>query len=241
MEAPKTISGSKINFYKKFAQKDDLIIDIGAHTGDTAVPMGLAVGAEGLVIALEPNPYVFKILQANSKLNKNITSIIPLCFAATETKGEFVFNYSDASFCNGGFLTKIKDQRHGHNYSLIVKGENLKLYLRKNYSEALKKLALIKVDAEGFDKFVLQTITQTLKAYKPYLLLECYKKLTAEERIELYTVVSDNDYDLFYIEGHEESSKTIKINSVSDMNKWKHFEIVAIPVSKRAEISFDGF
>lgn len=30
------------------------MIDIGAHTGDTTLPMGLATGSEGLVLAIEP-------------------------------------------------------------------------------------------------------------------------------------------------------------------------------------------
>lgn len=231
-EAPKIISDSKINFYKKFVQKGDFVIDIGAHTGDTTVPMAFAAGADGLVIALEPNPYVFKILEVNARLNKHLTNIVPLCFAATEKRGDFVFNYSDASFNNGGFLMKIKNQQHGHNYTLTVKGENLEDYLNENYPDKLLSLTLIKVDAEGFDRFILQTISQTLLNYKPYILLECYKRLTVDERVELYKVVIDMGYDLYYLDGHEENSKTIKINNKAEMNNWKHFEMLAIPANE---------
>jgi len=237
-EGTKTITESKVNFYKKFAGKGDLIIDVGAHTGDTTVPMALAVGAEGLAIALEPNPYVFKILEVNAQLNQKQTAIIPLCFAATEKKGEFIFNYSDASFCNGGFLTKIKNQKHGHKYTLTVKGENLEDYLQSNYAEELERVSLIKIDAEGFDKEILKTIPQIINKYRPYLLLECYKKLTPQERTELYHVVAEKNYHLFNIEGHEEDSKIIKIENQKDMMKWKHFEILAIPAEKEGSVKF---
>jgi FkbM family methyltransferase len=40
-----------------------MIIDIGTYTGDTTVPMALAVGKGGIVLGLEPNQYVYKILE----------------------------------------------------------------------------------------------------------------------------------------------------------------------------------
>ena len=113
-EQPRVISQSNVNFYKNYAKPGSLVIDIGAHTGDTTVPMSVAVGKNGTVLALEPNPYVYKILLKNAELNKDKTKIIPLNFAATDSDGEFEFNYSDASFCNGGFFQKIQNQNHGH-------------------------------------------------------------------------------------------------------------------------------
>src|SRR5665647_997591 len=82
-QKPTVISGSNILFYQKLSSKGGMIIDIGAHTGDTTVPMALAVGKEGLVLGLEPNKYVFKILEKNADLNVDKTNIIPLCIAAT--------------------------------------------------------------------------------------------------------------------------------------------------------------
>jgi len=131
LEQPKDITKSGIDFYKTLLRSGDLSIDIGAHTGDTTVPMAIAAGAKGLVLAFEPNPYVFKVLEQNSKLNVERTNIHPLCLAATKKDGEFLFNYSDASFCNGGFLSEIKNKRHGHRYRLKVKGGNIERYIRK--------------------------------------------------------------------------------------------------------------
>ena len=48
----------------------DAAIDIGAHTGDTALPVALAVGPQGAVFALEPNPFTYKVLIANAGLNR---------------------------------------------------------------------------------------------------------------------------------------------------------------------------
>lgn len=226
-ETAKKISDSNISFYKSLVQPGQIIIDIGAHTGDTTVPMALAVGKTGLVIGLEPNPYVFKILEINSQLNTNVTNIHPLCFAATNEEGEFIFNYSDASFCNGGFLSQIKNQRHNHKYQLKVKGKNLQNYLFENYKSELPRLGLIKIDAEGYDKEILKTIPDILKTYKPKLMLECYKKLTIAERNELFNIVSSFGYELFFLENFEENGKKKKLE-LKNMSDKKHFEILAI-------------
>ncbi|MCA9258692.1 MAG: FkbM family methyltransferase, partial [Planctomycetales bacterium] len=102
-ETEKPMTQGEVDGLRNFIKPGDFAIDIGAHTGDTTVPMALAAGREGCVLGLEPNPYVFAVLEKNAALNRDQTHIEPRCFAATEQEGKFVFHYSDASFCNGGF------------------------------------------------------------------------------------------------------------------------------------------
>jgi FkbM family methyltransferase len=189
--------------------------------------MALAVGKTGLVIALEPNPYVYKILSKNAGLNTTHTSIHPLCFAATDQDGVFVFNYSDASFCNGGFLSQLKNQRHNHHYQLNVEGKNFQNYLLKHYSERLPDLGLIKIDAEGYDKEILKTIPLLLSTYRPKLIIECYKNLSQAERNELFDVVHQHGYELFYLADFEKDSTRVPINR-HNMSDRRHFNILAI-------------
>ena len=230
-DKPKVVSDSNVGFYKKLAGDGAMIIDIGAHTGDTTVPMALAVGKKGLVLGIEPNKYVYKILEKNASLNQDHTNIIPLCFAATSEEGTFTFNYSDASFCNGGFLSEIENQNHHHNYTLDVQGLNLEKYLLENHKEDLPKLELLKIDAEGYDKEILKTIPTILNDYKPNLMIECYKRLNTEERDELFDIVDGHGYDLFYLENFEEDGLKKKIEK-ENMNDTKHFEMLAIHRSK---------
>jgi FkbM family methyltransferase len=227
-ETKKEVTGDAVKFYRALTKKGGLIIDIGAHTGDTAVPMGLAVGKEGLVLALEPNRYVFKILEKNASLNPAHTRIVPLNFAATAEDGEFVFNYSDASFCNGGFLSEIENQKHHHKYELKVQGRNLEKLLLASYAGELGKLQLLKVDAEGYDKEILKGVPNIIKQYKPALLVECYKKLTPEERHELYDVIDGFGYDLFYQDDFIATGAKVKINR-GDMTQRSHFDILGLP------------
>ena len=50
------IDQGMVDALRTFLRPGDVAIDIGAHCGDTAVPMALAVGRQGAVLALEPNP-----------------------------------------------------------------------------------------------------------------------------------------------------------------------------------------
>jgi FkbM family methyltransferase len=227
----KEVTKSNVDFYKHLVSEGSMIIDIGAYIGDTTVPMALAVGKSGLVLGLEPNKYAFKILEKNASLNKNLTNIVPLCFAATDKDGEFEFNYSDASFCNGGFLSQIEQQNHHHVYKLKVTGKNLVNYLRQNHAQDLTKLALVKVDAEGYDKEIIKSIATILSEFKPKLMVECYKKLTTTERNELFDVMDNLGYNIYYLENFNDNGQRIKIER-SNMNDHKHFEMLAIHKSK---------
>lgn len=227
-EVPKTITLSNIQFYQRLSKKGGFIIDIGAHAGDTTVPMALAVGKEGAVLGLEPNKYVYKILEENAKLNPETTHIIPACFAATDKDGVYTFQYSDASFCNGGLLDSIENQKHRHHFELEVEGKNLENYLLTHHKELLPKLDLIKIDAEGYDKEILKTIPKIISDYTPNLMIECYKRLNEEERNELFDVIDGFQYDLFYLENFEVDGEQVKIKK-EDMFKQKHFEMLAMP------------
>jgi FkbM family methyltransferase len=230
-ESEKTIMLEDVDFLKLFIKKGDLAIDIGAHTGDTTIPIALAAGKEGIVLALEPNKYVCKVLNQNAKLNGHLTNIVPLNFAAADEDGIITFNYSDASFCNGGFLSQIKNKNHNHNYSLEVEAKNIQKFLEENYPQELPKLSYIKIDAEGYDKEIIRTIQTLLKKYNPVVITECYKRLTREERREFFDYLTAPGYLLFRLDGYSLKS-IVPIINANDMNTKKHFDILAIPENR---------
>jgi FkbM family methyltransferase len=230
---PFVMSKGNIDFYREMIKPGDFVIDIGAHTGDTTVPMAVAAGKQGTVLALEPNKYVFKILEQNAALNKEFTNIIPVCMAATAEDGVFSFNYSDASFCNGGFLTEREKLDRHHKYTLEVEGKNLEKVLTAGYALLLPKLSFIKVDAEGYDKEIIKTLTNIISTYRPMILSECNVFLTANEREELFNVMSRFDYKLYKIEDADDRASVFqavgKPLTMQDMHKEKHFDILAKP------------
>lgn len=227
-ESEKIISQSQVNFYKKFLKSGDFIIDIGAHVGDTTLPMALAVGKEGTALAFDPNPYVFKILKENSGLNKNFTNIIPLNFAITASEGYFFFNSSEATFNNGGISENQKNHNGKYGLPKKVKGIQLQNYLEASFSEILPRLSLIKVDAEGYDIEILRSISSLITKYRPHLIFECFKQLNKQQRENLYHEIADKNYDLYYVEGFDENSK-MRLLKAENMMDRKHFDVLAMP------------
>lgn len=226
--SPKQITQSEINFVRRFAPKGSFCVDIGANIGDTTVPMALAVGKEGLTLGFDPNPMVFEILEANARLNPDKTNIVPVPYAVMEEAGEFYYASSEASFGNGG-LSADENNPHGKfRLEHKVKGVNLEQYLNEHYADWLPKLSLIKVDVEGFDKDVLRSITSLVARNKPVLIAECFSEATLDEREELYRVVADQGYDLYYFADFDETAEVVKL-AVSDMNRWNNFNFYALP------------
>ena len=229
LTSPVVITQQQVNFFKRFIPKGSLAIDIGGNIGDTTVPMGLAAGKEGVVLGFDPNPHVFKVLEANSALNKDKTNIIPLPFAITEEDGEFYYGSSEASYSNGG-ISADNDKHHG-SFTLPnkVKGINLQQYLNAHYPQQLNKLSFIKIDTEGYDKEIVKSIAGLIEQYKPALVCECFTKLTKEERNELYDVIANKGYDLFYFEDFDDTAITEPIPTRDGMMKWQHFNLYATP------------
>jgi FkbM family methyltransferase len=226
-DRPTIFEQSTVDAVRKFVQPGDFAIDIGAHTGDTTVPMALAAGPTGCVLAIEPNPYVFKVLAENASLNRETSHIVPRCFAATERAGKFVFHYSDASFCNGGFKSQQRSWFYRRKYPLAVEGRNLLDVLRTEFAEWLPKLTYLKVDAEGYDRAILASILPILRERRPVVRAEVFRKLVADERNALYDLLADAGYRLHrYQDGGEPQGDLL---ARRDMTREKHFDILALP------------
>ena len=227
-EGGKVISQADVDELRKFLAPGDVAVDIGAHAGDTAIPIALAVGKTGAVFALEPNRFVFEVLEKNAELNREKTNIIPLKFAATETDGEFEFNYSDAGFCNGGWHSGLPAWRHAHNFKLKVEGKNLSNFLLTNYPEAIEKIRFIKVDAEGYDFSVLKSLETLIAAQKPYIKAEVYKLSKFSERRAFFGFLKNLGYEIYKLES-EANYRGELLETAEAMGRWRHFDIFCAP------------
>lgn len=226
-DSRKQIRSEVVAELRRYVAPGDTAIDIGAHTGDTTVPLALAVGASGCVLALEPNPYVFPVLKKNAELNRDKTNILPLMFAATESAGEMEFEYSDAGFCNGGMHAGINKWRHGHAFKLKVRGEHLPTYLAQHFSDKLPKLRLIKVDAEGYDYQVLVSLRPILERYRPIIRAEVFKLLRQEPRERLFDFLSELGYDV-HLYGGDANCRGPQL-ARAEMMAHRHFDVFCLP------------
>lgn len=223
----RTVTQEAVDALRTFLAPGDVCIDIGAHVGDTTVPMALAVGPSGCVLALEPNPYVFPVLAANAGLNPAKARIVPLMFAATPEDGPVTFEYSDAGFCNGGRHDTASRWRHGHAFTLEVQGRNLERVLRAEHAPLLPRLRFLKVDAEGFDLTVLRSLEGIIRECRPHVMAEVYTHTTREQRVAILTFLRGLDYDLYQVtEADFHRGAPV---ADADVMRWRRWDVFAAP------------
>ena len=233
-ETKKTGFPDLAKLYQRYLNKGDFCIDIGAHTGDTTIPMAVAVGREGCVLALEPNPYVYHVLEKNARINTQVCNIRTILAAALEEEGFIEFEYSDSGFCNGGRHKGISVLKHGHPYKLKVFGINLKEELESDFSEYLPKLKLVKVDAEGYDLYILRSISSILKSYSPIIKAEVYKKTDLQYRRDFISfLVEDIAYRVYRLKSEPlEFGEELTKDNLCD---YDHYDIICFPKKYQKE------
>ena len=222
---------------RRFLRPGDVAIDIGAHAGDTALPMALTVGPGGAVIALEPNPYVHPVLAANAALNPGRVRIIPYPFAAMREAGTYQFHYGEPGFCNGGFHEGLSRWRHRSAFTVEVEGRNLAELMAREHPDLLARLRFIKVDTEGFDLAVLETLDAVLAERRPILQVEMFslKHAPGGYREQLYHFLVQRRYDLFRVDG----DRDFFAEAVTPANllRWQSCDVCCVPEESRATVS----
>ncbi len=214
---------------RRFLRPGDVAIDVGAHVGDSTLPIALAVGPTGCVLALEPNRYVFPVLERTASLNRDKTSIVPLMFAAMRTDGTYEFQYGDASYSNGGFHEGVSKWVHGSAFVLQVEGRNLQDFLRRHHAERLPRLRFIKVDAEGFDLAVLETLEETIRERRPYLQVEMFnlRKSPRGDRARLFEFLERHGYAVYRVDpGQPGWGERITADNLA---RWNHYDVFCVP------------
>lgn len=234
VSAVPVITQEKVNFYKRFIRKGDLAIDVGAHEGDTTVPMALAAGAQGTVLAIDANPHVFKVLTENARLNVGKTHIVPLNFAATAHDGEYTFGSGDPCFINGGIVGFSSNKASHSHYRFPVPGKNLAAYLEAHHAATLDRLTFIKIDVEGYDKEILKNLSGLISRYRPTVVAECFSELNDQERGELFDALAVHDYRVFSLAGYgpwigEPHDDTLRELRREDMRLHQHFDLLGLP------------
>jgi FkbM family methyltransferase len=119
------------------------VVDIGAHGGDTSIPLAVA-SRGGAVVALEMGPPI-QILRLNTRLNPQL-QIHVHHMAISDTNGTVGYQ-SECSGCNGG----IGQAGQGES----VPAGRLHPFLASHHPDLLPNICLVKIDTEGHDTAIL--------------------------------------------------------------------------------------
>jgi FkbM family methyltransferase len=214
-----------LNNLSKIITPGSTVIDIGAQAGNMSVAYSLFANK---VISFEPNPATFEVLKKNSELNPNI---IPFNYAISDEEGPLTFHYSDYGFCNGGFATRTQTGIGvtGHNIPIDVWAINFEKFIQENNIE-VGNISLIKIDAEGHDKDILKTLTNTIVTHKPVLITEIYNGLNPNEITDLLNTIHSLGYKAYDEEVNNLDLDNLgkEIKSVLDINPNSGHNLICV-------------
>jgi FkbM family methyltransferase len=217
---------SELDELRSFIKEGDAAVDVGAQIGDSTLPIALACGASGQVLAFEPNPMTFMILAANANLNSGRVNIWPIPYAASLDDGPLTFEYGNPAYDNGGDHAGMSRWRHGSAFVLPVEGRRIEPIIRARLGDRVARLRYIKTDVEGHDFKVLRSIEALIDETRPYIKSEMNKYTTPEERVGMHRFLTGKGYRI-----HRVTEETLfgPEMSESDLAGLKSYDLFAVP------------
>ena len=190
----------------KFIKPGSTCIDIGSHSGDTTVPMGLLAfdklrGRRGKVIAIDPNPDLQSILCATLEINSHIANFFNLnCAVTARDVDEVELSDHGNANCNGGIASAYPEKFKKHlnaieTYTYKAKGVSLEtIALNFDLQNNSDQLSFIKTDCEGYDKEILLGARDFLIQVKPVIFAEWFDMFDEHEDAEFISAINSIGY-----------------------------------------------
>ena len=167
-------------------------LDVGANVGSHSHFM---LDVADSVHSFEPHPEIFSSLEAKCKKHKNSSfHIYQFGLGAQDNELEYyepdTHNTGTGSFVSGFHLNRTT--------SIVLsirEGDKVVTEM------GINPVSLMKIDVEGFEPFVLKGLAQTLRTYRPIIVMELSdrtRQTMAEENLSLSSLLYD-DVVLFEI------------------------------------------
>jgi len=196
-------------FISTYVKKGDIVIDIGANIGLYTLLAAKKTGKTGKVISFEPTPEIFFRLEENIKGN-NFTNIDSRNIGLSHKKDNLIFFVSNNGYDAWNSLAPSKDSKLQNRIKIDVSTLDIEL---KEVDKS--KITFVKLDVEGWEKFVILGGTEFFTNYSPLVMVEFTEKNTLNAGYhvhELYDIMIDLGYKWYRIENRVLISEEKKIN-----------------------------
>lgn len=202
-------------------------IDIGGHSGDTAIPM--MTRCRSTVLTVEPNPTIAPYLEFNCAVNSHLGNFIIAKEAVTSQNADnLVFGDHRNQMCNGGIISTSWDKNTAQTVggltgdTITVSGLTLESMVEKYLTpEEIKNIGFIKTDTEGHDIEIIRSSRDFLVKYKPVLFTEWFFAYSAADTEELFRVINEAGYVAYYPTTMEEATPAMRSEDLVCIHKDK--------------------
>lgn len=176
----------------------DTFIDIGANIGLFSLLAAEKVGTTGNVISFEPFPNTFKRLTDNIELNA-LKNIDAKNIGLSDKDDVLKFYYSDTGFDAWNSFAPTNDKRLRKEISIGVSTLDKEL---ENTDKS--KVKFVKIDVEGWEKYVIMGGTQFFAEYSPIVMVEFTEENTLNAGYfvnEIFGLLENLGYEWYRIDG----------------------------------------
>ena len=153
--------GCRLIEHPEFVSGKD-IIDAGAYIGDTSLMFNRFFPKRNRIYAFEPDPKTYALLEKTISMN-SLDKITPVRLALGE-------NSSEGRLSGTGMSTNLLDHGFQQDNGDAIKIVKLDDYVSQNHIVP----GLIKADLEGFEMHFLKGALETIRKYRPVMLLCIY-------------------------------------------------------------------
>jgi FkbM family methyltransferase len=177
---------------KRLLYPGDRVLDVGANVGLLTLWMSRLVGPQGFVHAFEPNPVLCQIL--NDTFARNATMNVKLhSIALGSSSGQVKLHVPTGNFGGGSLVRKTGQTAQIHTVS-VMKLDDVVV------RESISKIALIKLDVEGFELEVLRGARRVVQELRPAaILFEANERSTHRQLSPVMQFLHDYDYEFLMI------------------------------------------
>ena len=153
------VAEGEIALFKQYIPKGGTVVDAGASLGDHAISYARLVGEGGSVFVFEPNPHAFAAL-TNNMMPFPWVTVLPVGLA-------------DGT----GTAALVLEPNAGASHISITPTAGpedvpVRVTMLDQYIGAFKRLDLIHLDMEGFETRAIKGAEETIKKFKPAIVLE---------------------------------------------------------------------
>lgn len=189
--------------YSAWIRDGAVVLDVGANIGAHTLPLARLAGASGKVFAFEPTIFAYEKLKKNISLNPRLAKRIT-CIQAmlTDSTG---LNEAPTRLYSSWPLTKESELHRLHGGKLMEIGKARVTTLDQLLDELeVGKVDFIKVDIDGYESRMFQGAENTLKRWKPIILMELAPYVLKEASTsaeELIKIVENYGYSFYLLDG----------------------------------------
>lgn len=166
-------SDVEISIFRELLSPDANVIEVGSNIGLHTVPLA-KIAYQGKVIGFEPQRVIFQQLCCNLALN-DLVNVESYRLGVSDSNIECIIESCDYNEpWNYGSFSLNKGFSNEQYFQGTTIKESIEVVKLDEFSpvQTLKRLDLLKIDAEGLELNVLQGATQTIQRFQPVIFVE---------------------------------------------------------------------